>query len=147
MIAKRDAAALQGSTKWYQGADIPMAAIRRYARQIGDSFKPEKIVLFGSYAYGTPNEHSDVDLLVVMPCRNTLSKAVQMEIKCPPPFPVDIIVRTPASLKWRLADGDSFHTEILSKGKTLYEKDDSRVGEQGRRRSIRRTVARRAKQK
>ena len=34
---------------------VPMAAIRRFARQIADLFHPDKIILFGSYAYGKPN--------------------------------------------------------------------------------------------
>ena len=45
---------------------------------------------------------------------------------------MDLIVRTPHNLAWRLAEGESFHTEIVTKGKVLYEKNDSRVGAQGR---------------
>jgi hypothetical protein len=41
-------------TRWHRGADVPMSLIRRFARQVAKRFKPEKIVLFGSYAYGTP---------------------------------------------------------------------------------------------
>ena len=51
----------------YHSPNIPMAAIRRFARQIAEKFDPEKIILFGSYAYGQPHEWSDVDILVVMP--------------------------------------------------------------------------------
>jgi predicted nucleotidyltransferase len=51
----------------YDGPNIPLRVIRRYARAIAEEFRPDKIVLFGSYAYGTPHENSDVDLLVVMP--------------------------------------------------------------------------------
>src|SRR5258706_16379839 len=54
----------------YMGANIPMRVIRVYARQIAKRFQPDRIILFGSYACGTPHEDSDVDLLVVMPCRN-----------------------------------------------------------------------------
>jgi hypothetical protein len=45
---------------------------------------------------------------------------------------MDLIVRTPKNLKWRLEEGDLFHTEILSRGKVLYEKDDQGVGAEGR---------------
>ena len=62
----------------YSGATIPMRVIRRYARAIADEFQPDKIILFGSYAYGTPNEDSDVDLLVIMPTWSTHSKSVQI---------------------------------------------------------------------
>ena len=56
----------------------PCAVIRRYARAIADEFHPEKIILFGSHAYGTPNEDSDVDLLVIMPTRNRHDQAVRI---------------------------------------------------------------------
>ncbi len=48
---------------------------------------------------------------------------------------MDLIVRTPKNMQWRLAEGESFLTEILSKGKVLYEKDNRRMGGEGRRRS------------
>ena len=44
-----------------------MSAIRCFARAVAEKFQPEKIILFGSYAHGKPNEDSDVDILVVMP--------------------------------------------------------------------------------
>src|SRR5262249_7475784 len=43
-----------------------MAYIRKLCRRIAETYKPEKIILFGSHAYGTPTPESDVDLLVVM---------------------------------------------------------------------------------
>ncbi len=120
--------------RWYRGADIPMRVIRRFARQVAERFRPEKIILFGSYAYGTPHADSDVDILVVMPARNQLDQAVKIELACDPPFPLDIIVRTPHNMEWRLAEGDSFLTEITTKGKVLYEKDHAGVGTQSRKR-------------
>ena len=115
-----------------------MAAIRRYARQVGERFRPDKIILFGSYAYGQPHEDSDVDLLVIMPARNQHDQAVKIRWEFPAPFPMDLIVRTPKNLKWRLEEGDSFHTEITTKGKILYEEKHQRMGAQGRGRSTRR---------
>ncbi len=41
--------------------------IKNLCRQIVENFNPQKIILFGSHAYGKPNADSDVDLLVVMP--------------------------------------------------------------------------------
>jgi hypothetical protein len=64
-----------------------------------------------------------VDILVVMPARNQIDQAVRIELACDPPFPLDIIVRTPKNMKWRLEEGDSFLTEVVSKGKVLYEKN------------------------
>jgi predicted nucleotidyltransferase len=96
--------------------------IRRYARAIAERFQPDKIILFGSYAYGTPNEDSDVDLLVVMPARYTGGKVYKIRLAFSAPFEMDLIVRTPEDLRRRLEDGDLFHTEIVTRGKVLYEK-------------------------
>src|SRR5258708_29875794 len=82
----------------YSGANIPMRVIRRYARAIADEFHPDKIILFGSYAYGTPNEDSDVDLLVVMPTWDQHSKSVQIRWRLTAPFPLDLLVRTPKEM-------------------------------------------------
>ncbi len=117
---------------WYRGADIPMRVIRRFARQVAEKFQPDKIILFGSYAYGTPHEDSDVDILVIMPARNQLDMAFKIHWTIQPPFPLDIIVRTPKEMKWRLEERESFLTEITSKGKVLYEKDNAAVGAQSR---------------
>jgi predicted nucleotidyltransferase len=109
-----------------------MSAIRRYSRQIAERFRPEKIILFGSYAYGQPNEDSDVDLLVIMPARNQLDQGFKIRWQLPAPFAMDLIVRTPKEMKWRLEAGESFLTEIMSRGKVLYEKDHRRMGAKGR---------------
>src|SRR5437588_6052651 len=108
------------SSRWHRGADVPMAIIRRFARQVAERFRPEKIVLFGSYAYGQPHADSDVDVLVVMPARNRLDQAFKIHWTVRPPFPLHILVRTPKELDWRLKEGDSFLTEIMAKGKVLY---------------------------
>jgi predicted nucleotidyltransferase len=99
-----------------------MREIRRFARQVAERFRPEKIILFGSYAYGTPHADSDVDILVVMPARNQLDQAFKIHWAIQPPFPVHLIVRTPQNLKWRLAEGESFLTEVVSRGRVLYAK-------------------------
>jgi uncharacterized protein len=114
--------------KWYSGADVPMRVIRDFARRVAERFQPDKIILFGSYAYGTPHEDSDVDILVIMPARNQLSAAVRIDLACESHFPLDIIVRTPKNMRWRLEEGDSFLREIVSRGKVLYEKADQGVG-------------------
>src|SRR5262245_9308754 len=102
---------------WYRGADVPIRVIRQFTKQVAKLFHPDRIILFGSHAYGRPHADSDVDILVVMPARNQLDQAVKIELACDPPFPLDIIVRTPRNVRWRLRDGDSFLREILTKGK------------------------------
>lgn len=117
--------------RWYRGAAVPMRVIRRFARQVAERFQPDKIILFGSQAYGTPNDDSDVDILVIMPCRNQIDQSVRICWDIEAPFPLDLIVRTPHNLKWRLAEGESFHSEIINRGKLLYEKGKSRMGAEG----------------
>ncbi|HKI34567.1 MAG TPA: nucleotidyltransferase domain-containing protein [Gemmataceae bacterium] len=142
MAKKRTKSSPAAAPECYWGADIPMRVIRRFARAVAEKFQPDKIILFGSYAYGTPHADSDVDILVIMPCRNQGSRAGRIRWLVPAPFPMDLIVRTPENLRWRLAEGDLFHTEIVSKGKVLYEKGDARVGEEGRSRLPRRAKPR-----
>src|SRR5438874_2252922 len=106
----------------YGGANVPMRVIRRYARAIAEEFQPERIILFGSYAYGTPHEDSDVDLLVVMPAYSQHTQSVRIQWRLAAPFPLDLIVRTPKETASRLAEKESFLTEIMARGKVLYEK-------------------------
>ena len=129
----------------YYGADIPSRLIRRYARAIADEFHPDKIILFGSHAYGTPHADSDVDLLVVMPCRDRHDQAVRIRWRLAAPFPLDLLVRTPKDMAWRLAEKESFLTTVVTQGKVLYEKDDQGVGQKGRAR-LRVRPTRRSKQ-
>jgi len=105
-----------------------MRAIRSYARAIADKFQPDKIILFGSFAYGEPNADSDVDRLVIMPARNQGSQAYKIRLALSAPFALDLLVRTPDTMTWRIEEGDSFLREIVAKGKILYEKADGRVG-------------------
>src|SRR5580700_8118392 len=123
MAKKRPNSSAKNRPPSYWGADIPMRVIRDFARQVAERFRPDKIVLFGSYAYGIPHADSDVDILVIMPTRNQLDQAFKIRLAVRAPFPMDLLVRTPKELKWRLADGDLFHTKILTKGKVLYEKN------------------------
>jgi predicted nucleotidyltransferase len=102
---------------------IPRAAINDVVRQIAEKFQPNKIILFGSYAYGKPTPVSDVDLLVVMDStlkESLLSKSIRRSIIYH--FGLDLVVKTPESLANRIEMGDFFLMEILKKGKVLYER-------------------------
>jgi len=96
--------------------------ILKLGKQIATEFAPERISLFGSYAYGTPTEDSDIDLLVVMPFKGRRHKeALAIRRRLPPYLPLDLVVRTPKELRQRLQWGDYFLHEIMEKGKVLYE--------------------------
>ena len=97
--------------------------IKNFVNRIGKKFHPKKIILFGSYAYGNPDLDSDVDLLVILPGKGRLVEeysAIAREIE-PRSFPIDLIVRSSREIQNRLALGDSFIEEILTRGKVLYE--------------------------
>ena len=103
-------------------AMITQKQIKDFGRRLAREFQPRKVVLFGSYAYGKPSPDSDVDILVVMPLNgNPVDKSVEMRLKLQPRFPHDLLVRTPAKIKERLAMGDDFIKDIFDKGKVLYE--------------------------
>jgi predicted nucleotidyltransferase len=122
----------------YPSPNIPMSAIRRFARQIAEQFQPDKIILFGSYAYGTPHAESDVDLLVIMPAYDVVNQAIRIGLAFERPFSLDLIVRTPKQIERGLRDDDWFLRELIEKGKVLYEAPNRSVGSQGRRRLGRR---------
>jgi predicted nucleotidyltransferase len=106
---------------------INRSRIRAFTDAIAREFRPSKIVLFGSYAYGNPTEDSDVDLLVIM--NRTRERGERMSVRIrhaiPRDFPLDLIVKTPAEISKRLRWRDPFVRELLEKGKVLYEADHS----------------------
>jgi predicted nucleotidyltransferase len=110
---------------------ITRRAISAFAQRIAEEFRPTRIILFGSYAYGKPTPDSDVDLMVIMPYRgHPAYKAIEILRKLAPPFAIDLMVRTPAELRWRVQQGDFFLRDVVEKGKVLYEASDRRVGRQ-----------------
>ena len=96
--------------------------IQQFCEQIAREFQPERIILFGSHAYGKPHQFSDVDLLVVMPFEGSpLQQAARILIKLEPKMSVDLLVRTPEQVRQRLAMQDRFMHEIMERGKVAYE--------------------------
>ena len=99
----------------------------RAIERIVSALKPEKIILFGSYAYGTPTPDSDVDLLVIMKtkAREIDSIVAVSNLLDPREFPVDILVKTPQEVEDALKGGTDngfFIRNILKKGKVLYDR-------------------------
>lgn len=104
------------------------AEIKEWARQLALRFKPEKIILFGSYAYGEPSTDSDVDLLVVMPHSGSSIKiASEIRMALPVTTPIDVIVRSPKKIAERLRMDDCFIRDIVEKGKILYAASNAGV--------------------
>ena len=107
---------------------VAQTKIREFSRRLAREFKPDRIILFGSYAVGNPRADSDVDFLIIMPVRgDPVHKSVEIRMRLRPEFPVDLIIRTPANTRKRLAAGDDFLADIIKKGVVLYEAHGKRV--------------------
>ena len=98
--------------------------LKKIVRQVVDAYRPEKIILFGSYACGRPDADSDLDLLII---KKTSERFIERwinvrQIVSDPKrsIPFEPIVLTPDELKERLAIGDQFLEEIIKKGEVLY---------------------------
>ncbi len=106
-------------------------AIVGVVEEIATRFRPERIVLFGSRAWGEPVADSDVDLLVVMEtARRPIEEGVRIRqaLGFGPGFPLDVVVRTPDQIRSGLAEGDLFLREVMAGGIVLYEAGDAGVG-------------------
>src|SRR5215471_9437413 len=84
---------------------IARPVFQQLATSIAQRFDPEKIILFGSYAYGHPDPDSDVDVLVIMPARNEIDQSIRIWNALDPPFALDVIVRTPKNYRWQIGEG------------------------------------------
>jgi uncharacterized protein len=106
---------------------VERAKIRSFCKAVAKQFRPQKIILFGSYAYGQPTPDSDVDLLVIMKRSRYRGERMSVRIRhaVRAGFPMDLLVRTPGFIAKRLAWKDCFTEEIMQKGKVLYEAPDA----------------------
>jgi len=103
--------------------------IQQFVDSVVREFRPTKVILFGSHAYGQPTADSDVDLMLIMPYRSSSAQAAaKVRLACPRSFPMDLLVRTPAEIRRRLQLGDPFIHEITTKGIVLHERRHARVG-------------------
>lgn len=96
--------------------------ITEIVKKIKAQFHPQKIILFGAYAWGEPSEDSDIDLFLIMESslrRDERARQIQ-KIFSDRTFPLDIIVYTPEEVEKSLKSGNPFIKEILSKGGVLY---------------------------
>lgn len=108
---------------WYTAAgEERISLIKKLCDRIAREFKPEKIILFGSQAQGSPTADSDIDLLVVLPYSGSaLRKAGEILSQLQVWMPVDLIVRSIEDIEQRLKLGDRFMQEILERGKVMHE--------------------------
>jgi predicted nucleotidyltransferase len=99
---------------------VKMDSIRELTEKIVHAYHPQQVILFGSYAYGTPTVDSDVDLLVILAGEEKgARKAVEILNTVNPRFPVDLLVRTPEQVQQRLAWNDFFSRRFSKKEKSF----------------------------
>ncbi len=96
--------------------------IKNIVDKIATKYRPEKIILFGSFAWGNPNKDSDVDLLIIKKTEMSSRKLAQEidESLFEREMPIDILVYSPKYLEERLFLGDFFIKKIIKEGKLLY---------------------------
>ena len=102
---------------------VRMLQITELAERIAREFRPERIVLFGSYAAGRARQDSDVDLLVILRFAGRgFRKSLEILNRVAPEFPVDLLARRPEDTARRYAEGDPLVREALDRGKVLYQR-------------------------
>lgn len=102
-------------------ASVIEQPIQAVVDKIVREFHPEKIILFGSYAWGDPGPDSDVDLLVITNADDSRATARAIDGSIfPRPFPVDLIVYDPRQVAERSEAGDFWINDILARGRVLY---------------------------
>ncbi|OGM93031.1 hypothetical protein A2935_03875 [Candidatus Wolfebacteria bacterium RIFCSPLOWO2_01_FULL_47_17b] len=100
--------------------EIVEKQLQEVVQKIVNEYKPEKIILFGSWAWGEPGPDSDVDLFIIKETENTREMAREIDGSIfPRPFPLDLIVYKPEQVE-RGQKNDFFVRAILAKGKILY---------------------------
>ena len=107
-------------------APVTEEVLQTMVHRLVTGLHPRKIILFGSYVYGTPTADSDVDLLVIL---DTLARPVDRYLRVsrllrPRPFPLDLLVKTPEEIAQALDRNDTFMCEITEQGRVLYERVD-----------------------
>jgi predicted nucleotidyltransferase len=99
--------------------------VHRLVEKLVSGYSPQKVILFGSYAYGTPGIDSDIDLLIIKDTQESfferLTRVRKVVSDTHKGIPFDPLVLIPDELETRLQAGDQFIDEILAKGRVVYE--------------------------
>ncbi len=100
--------------------------VAKLVDKISHTIATDKIILFGSYAYGNPNEHSDIDLCVItrdnITRKRSLLKAIRKGIAPIASIPTDILIYDKEEFKQRAKLATTLEHEIESQGVSVYEK-------------------------
>src|SRR3989338_2212072 len=97
--------------------------LKEITEKIVKEYQPERIILFGSWAWGNPHENSDIDIFIVKDTDLPSLKRIEAldRLFSRRAFPMDFLVYTPEQVERGMAKGDLFVQDIITKGKVLYE--------------------------
>jgi len=111
-------------TMLLEGEQTVEEVLREIVRRIVEAVHPDKIILFGSYARGEANEHSDLDLLVIGPSAVPRWKRTKPVLKALRGilFPKDIIWYTPEEIDDWQSVPSHLISRVMNEGRLLYEK-------------------------
>jgi uncharacterized protein len=101
------------------GAEI----LSELTRRLVVGLQPERVILFGSHAWGVPDENSDVDLLVILPeSELPATQRAMLAHRClrGVSVPVDVLVKTSDEVERASRVHTSLISEILDQGRVLY---------------------------
>jgi len=103
---------------------ITQSVLQEAAERLAAKFQPQQIILFGSYAEGTADEHSDVDLLVICTIRGSRRKLmVEMDRTLRGlNFARDIMVLSPEEFERDRHIPGTLARPAWQGGKILYER-------------------------
>lgn len=98
--------------------------IKKITQKIVENYKPEKVILFGSFAWGKFTPDSDVDFFIVKKTKKSKLERIYEVDKFlfDRDIPIDILVYTPKEVEERLELGDFFVEDIIKKGRLIYER-------------------------
>ena len=107
--------------------------LQEIVQRLVSEFHPDKIILFGSHAWGEPKEDSDLDLLVIVPEseESPVQRAVRAH-RCLRAIevPMDLLVKTQAEVDRFSGVYASLEAELLERGKVLYGRGQAGIGSQ-----------------
>jgi predicted nucleotidyltransferase len=101
--------------------------IKKITDKIVREYQPEKIILFGSYAWGNPTKDSDVDLFIVKETENTREMSRKINrLFFPRYVAMDFMIYTPKQFEEEILLEEPFIKKIIQSGNVLYEKKNER---------------------
>lgn len=104
---------------------VENSSISELADRLRQAFQPEKIILFGSHAWGNPDKDSDIDICVVV--KESADREIDRMVRAREAtqgiwVAKDIIVKTEAYMDKYSPIVSSLAHKIYKSGVTLYER-------------------------